>query len=77
MKTSTYSDQFKMHEQRGTFNGIDSYSLKYFHRFDFTSKISAESEARSLVNRMNINAILTQLTKENVIGIYIANSRRK
>ena len=44
IKTSTHSTQFQIHEQRGTFNGIDPFSLTYFHHVHFTSKISADFE---------------------------------
>ena len=77
IKAFTYSTQFQMHEKRGTFNGLDSFSLTDFHRFDFTSKVSAESEARSVMNIMDINDLLTQLTEEILIGKFIANSRHK
>ena len=75
MKTSIYSTQFQMNEQRGTCNGIYSFILTDFHRFYLTSKLYAESEARSLMNCMDINDLLTQLTEENLIGEFIANSR--
>ena len=64
-----------MNEQRGTCNGIYSFILTDFHRFYLTSKLYAESEARSLMNCMDINDLLTQLTEENLIGEFIANSR--
>ena len=77
MKNSTYSNQFQMHEHRGTFNGLDSFSITYFHCFDFILKLSADSEAMSLMNCMNINAPFTQLTEEKAIGKCIANSTRE
>ena len=63
MKTSTYSTQFQMHDQRVTFNILDSFSFTYFHHSNFISKLSAESEASSLMNHMDINALLGQLTE--------------
>ena len=66
-----------MHEQRGTFNGIDTFGLTDFRRFDFTSILHSESEAYALKNRPDINSLLTQITKEKVIGESIATSHRE
>ena len=39
MKACKYSNSFQMHEQRGTFNGIDTCNVTSYGRFDFCSKI--------------------------------------
>lgn len=77
MRNTQYSTQYQMHEQKGTFNGIDTFGLTNFRRFDFTSKLLAESEARAIKNRPDINALLTQLVKEKVFGESVANARRE
>lgn len=76
LKSSAFSNQFQMHEQRGTFNGLDSFGLTNWRKFNLTSKLLAEAEARSLANRPDTNSLLTQLVNEHVIGESIANSRR-
>ena len=50
MKACKYSNSFQMHEQRGTFNGIDTCNVTSYGRFDFCSKILNESEGRSIGN---------------------------
>ena len=77
VKSTQYSTQYQMHEQRGTFNGIDTFGLTDFRRFDFTSKLSAESESRAIKNRPDINALLSQIVKEKGIAKCVANSRRQ
>ncbi len=77
MKSSTYSNTFQMHEQRGCFNGLDTCSVTNYGNFAFTSYLLEENEARSIWNRPDINALLTQLAEDGVISHYIANERRK
>eukprot|EP00957_Ditylum_brightwellii_P167932 12783290-Ditylum_brightwellii.AAC.1 len=67
MKAHTYSTLFSMHEQQGTFLGIDACSITNFGDFSFCSKLLHNAEVRSLRNRPDINALLTQLAKEKVI----------
>ena len=77
MKKSEYSDSYQMHEQRGTFNGIDTCNLTSFHNFSFRSKLLSEAESRAIINRHDINALLSQLTMEKKISTKIANDKRR
>jgi hypothetical protein len=76
MKASKYSNTFQMNEQRGSFNGIDTCSITNYGRFDFCSKLQHENECRSIGNRPDINALLTQLCKEKVMSKFVANIKR-
>jgi hypothetical protein len=77
MKSCAYSNSYQMHEQRGTFNGIDTCSVASYGRFDFCSKLLNDSECRSIKNRPDINALLSTLCKDKVISVKIAASMRK
>ena len=57
MKACKYSNSFQMHEQRGTFNGIDTCNVTSYGRFDFCSKILNKSEGRSIDNRPDKNPL--------------------
>ena len=76
VKASKYSTSFQMFHQSGTFNGIDTCSTANFGNFDFTSKLSRESEARSIIHRPDINAHLTHLRKEGHISEFVKTGRR-
>lgn len=76
MKASKYSTSFQMFHQSGTFNGIDTCSATNYGNFDFSSKLTAEAEARSITNRPDINAHLSKLREENVISKYTELGRR-
>ena len=64
MKSSQHSTQFRMHEQRGTFNGIGTCSINMYGHFDFTSNASGELQSRSVCEHPNINALLTNPRRE-------------
>ena len=64
LKASHYSNTFQMHEQRGTFNGIDTCSITNCGQFDFTSRLLHESECKSIMFRPDINGLLSQLCEE-------------
>ena len=55
-----------MHEQRGSFSGIDACSITNVGKFDFTSIILGESEARSIICCPEINALLNNLVQEKI-----------
>ena len=61
MKATQYSTQFQMHEQRGTFCGIDTCSLTNFGRHDFTSFLLSRTESYTIAHRPDINSLLSQL----------------
>ena len=77
LQKSKYSDSFQMHEQRGSFNGIDTCTITNHHNFGYRSKLQSEAESRSLMNRADINHLLTQLANEKLISKIIANDKRK
>ena len=67
MKAKQYSSSFQMHEQRGTFNGIDTCSITSYHNFAINSILLRECMLRSVENRADINALLNTLVKDGVI----------
>lgn len=77
IKASQYYTSFQMHEQRSTFNSIDTCSITAYRKFYFTSYLHSELESRSIANLHDINGLLTQLTKEKVISKYADNEKRK
>ena len=66
-----------MHEQRGTFNSIDTCSITNYDNFNFCSKLLDKSEGRLIKNRSNTNALLTQLSNAHIISANMATARRK
>jgi hypothetical protein len=76
VKASKYSTSFQMFHQTGTFNGIDTCSATSYGNFHFRSKLMAESEARSISNRPDINAHLSKLRSENVISKFVESGKR-
>ena len=70
VQASKYSTSFRMLNQQGTFNGIDTCNAVTYGKFDFQSKLSSEAQARSVANRPDINAHLTTLNKEHIISNY-------
>ena len=77
MQKRIYSDSYQMHEQRGTFNGIDTCNVTSYHNFNFRSKLQSENESRSIINRPDMNSLLSQLTREKSISHITANDKRK
>ena len=63
VRVAKYSTSFQMNEQRGSFSGIDTCSITNVGKFDFTSILLGESEARSIICRPDINALLNNLVK--------------
>ena len=53
-----YSTAYQMHEQRGTFNGIDTCNITSYRNFNIRSELLADAESRSIINRPDINALL-------------------
>ena len=65
-----------MHEQRGSFNGIDTCNVSTYRKFDFRSTLLSEYEARAIINRPDINALLNQLIEEKSLSKFTANGKR-
>jgi len=76
LKSSHFSTGFQMHEQRGCFNGIDTCNVTTYRNFDFRSKLLRDNEARSIINRPDINALLTTMVEEKSISQVLANDKR-
>ena len=55
-----------MHEQKGTFNGLDTCSITNYGNFGFNFNLSTMPEARTINNRPDSNALLTELTKQKI-----------
>ena len=77
MKTTKYSTQFQLCEQKGTFNGIDTFSITDFQNMEISSELLAHYESLAVVYRRDINSLLTKLTEEKRIGLCVANNRRE
>lgn len=77
VKRNGFSDSFQMHEQRGTFSGIDTCSLCSFGKFDKTSVLLRESEGRSIAHRPDINSLLNKLVEDKIITKCVAEGLRK
>ena len=77
LKACAYSISYQIHEQRGSFNGIDTCNVTNSGRFDFCSKILDENESISIGNRPDINSLLTKLVSEKKISKSLANSMRE
>ena len=57
-----------MHEQRGSFQGIDTCDVTNFGDFGYCSKLLNESESRSIKHRPDINALLDNLVSDNLMS---------
>ena len=66
IRPKAYSTEFQMCEQRGTFSGIDTFSVTEYGRFDSCSLLLSECEARTITCRPDINALLSQLVQKKV-----------
>ena len=75
MKAATYSTAYQMHEQRGSFNGIDTCSITSFGNFDFCSNLSLVDESRAIRKRPDMKGLLSTLAEEKVISKFIASER--
>ena len=53
-----------MHEQRGSFQGIDTCDVVMFGNFSFPSMLLDQSESRSIKYRPDINALIDTLQKD-------------
>ena len=76
MKSTRFSTQFQLFEQKGTFNGIDTFGLIDFQNMEISSELLAHYESLAIVHRKDTNALLSKLAKEKKIGKSVANSRR-
>ncbi len=63
MRASKYSNIYQMHEQRGSFQGVDTCDVTNFGDFSFCSVLLDDSELRTIKHRPDINALLDSLEK--------------
>ena len=68
MRTTKYSTQFELFEQKGTFNGIDTFGLTDYENMQISSKLLAYYECLSIFHQRDTNALLTTLREEGRIG---------
>ena len=76
MAKKYYSNAFQMHEQRGSFNGVDTCNISSYRKFDFVSSLLTKFESVSIVNRADINSLFNQLVEERVISKTMAIDKR-
>ena len=76
MKKSKYSIAYQMHEQRGSFNGIDTCNVTSYRDFSFRSKLLSDYESMYILNRPDINSLLNQLVDERAISKHTAYDKR-
>ena len=77
MVASQYCNIYQMHEQRGSFQGIDTCDVCSFGDFGHASILLDETESRSIKYRSDINALLNNLVTENVMTKETAESFRR
>ena len=77
MKASKYSTTYQMHEQRGSFQGIDTCDVTNFGDFSFNSVFLDESESVSIANRPDVNSLLNRLEQSNFLCKRTVESMRK
>ena len=66
-----------MHEQRGSFQGIDTCDITDFGKFSFCSLLLDESESRSIANRPDINSLLDNLKNDGLLTSETVDGIRK
>ena len=76
MAKKYYSNAFQMHEQRGSFNGVDTCNISSYRKFDFVSSLLTKFESVSIVNRPDINSLLNQLVDERILSKEVATGKR-
>lgn len=64
MKWTRYLTQFQLFEQKGTFNGIDTFSLTDFQDMQISSELLAHYESLAIVHRLDTNALLSKITED-------------
>ena len=69
MKASKYSNTYQMHEQRGSFLGIDTCTIHSIGNFSFIDPLLDNSEALTICNRSDIAALLYRLEGNKVLPL--------
>ena len=68
MKASKCSNTYQMHEQRGSFQGIDTCNVTSIGNFAHNSHLLRRSELLSIANRPDIVSLLSDLRKQKKIS---------
>ena len=76
MSKKNYSNAFQMHEQQGSFIGIDTCNITSYRKFNFQLSLLTHSESTTILNRPDINSLLNQLIEEKIISKTTANGKR-
>ena len=76
LKTTKYVNSYQMHEERGSFQGIDTCNITTFGDFSKTSILLDESESRSITCRRDVNMLLSQLQEDSVIYSFTVDGMR-
>ena len=76
-KASAYSNSYQMHEQKGSFQGIDTCDICNFGDFSFMSILLSETESRSIANRPDINDLLEKYQRYGYLSRRIINDMRE
>ena len=72
MKRCRYSVAFQMHEQKGSFSGIDTCSCTTLNDFSINSHLLTINESRSISHRPDITALLNRLVSEKKLSKFTA-----
>ena len=67
LKVTKYSNTYQIHEQRGSFQGIDTCNVLEYGNFTTNSVFLAQLESYLIANWLDINALIDQLVKKHVI----------
>ena len=76
MEATKYANTYQMHKQKGSFHGIDTCNVTNFGNFNFTTILLDENESRWIVCRPDINILIMNLQKENIITKFTAEGLR-
>lgn len=77
MKTMQYNNTYQMHEQRGSFQGIDICDVTNFGYFIHCYVLLDESESRAIKYCPDINSLLDHLEKAGYLANITVSGLRK
>lgn len=77
LKASKYYTTYQMHEQKGSFQGVDTCSITNYGDFSFTSVLLDQFENRSIAMRSDINALLNHLKKDEHLSTVTVEGMRQ
>lgn len=77
MKAMQYSNCYQMHEQKGSFQGLDCCDITNFGDFSYCSYLLDESESRTINYRPDINSLLDHLNNNGYLCDMSVSEMRK